>query len=99
MGRTKKEKTRNLKENGNNREFEISQIPFAFEFECNRPYSNSVTVCHRIAIWPFDQFFPNRLNGNLVTNSCSIAIRTITLKLKRKRNLSYSECTNNHFSA
>ena len=57
MGRTKKEKTRNLKENGNNREFKISQIPFAFDFECDRPNSNSVTVCHRIAIWPFDQFF------------------------------------------
>ena len=33
------------------REFKTPQIPFAFEFECERPNGNSVTVCHRTAIW------------------------------------------------
>ena len=30
--------------------FRIAQVPFAFEFECNRPNSKSATVCHRITI-------------------------------------------------
>ena len=47
----------------------IPHIPFEFEFECNLTNGNSATVCHRIAIWPFDRLFPNLTNGNLVTNS------------------------------
>ena len=48
---------------------------------------------HGIAIRPFNRLFPNLVNGNSVTNSRQIAIRPITLNLKRKRNQSYSECT------
>ena len=60
--------------------FWIAQVSFAFEFECNRPNGNSVTICHQIAIQPFDQIFSNLKNGNSVTNSHWIAIRPITLK-------------------
>ena len=59
------------------------------------PNGNSSPVCHQIAIWPFDRLFPNLRNGNSVTYSAELPI---TLKLKRKRNLSYSECTTcDHF--
>ena len=52
---------------------------------------NLVTVCYWITI--NEEIFANLMNGNLVTNNCWIATRPITVKLKRKQNLSYSEST------
>ena len=57
---------------------------FAFEFECNRPNGNSVTVCHRIAI---RQISANLPNSNLVTNSHRIAIQLNTLNLLNDNSL------------
>ena len=59
--------------------FKIPQIPFAFEFECNRPNGNLANVYHRLAI--------------RLISSYQIAIRPITLQLKCEQNLRYSECT------
>ena len=61
--------------------FRIAQVPFAFEFECNRPNSKSATVCHRITI---HQICRNLLNGKLVTK----LLQSITL-IKCKWNLRY----------
>ena len=55
-----------------------------------QPNGNSVTICRQITVW---HIFANLMNANLVTNSHRIAIQLITLKLKRKRYLNYSECT------
>ena len=61
--------------------FCIAQFPLASEFESEWPNGNSVTkqwlnyhsaISEKLvewlnAIWPFDQLYPNLMNGNLVT--------------------------------
>ena len=46
-----------------------------------------------LSVISIQQISANLPNGNSVTNSHLIAIQPITLKLKRKLNLSYSKCT------
>ena len=58
--------------------FWIAQVPFAFEFECNRLNGNLATVCHRIII---QQIEWNQLNVNLVTFCHWITIQQICKNL------------------
>ena len=77
----------------------IAQAPFTFEFVCNRPISNSATICNRITIRQIceiyqmvNQWLSVKLPFGHLTDFFQIwwiAIQPITLKLRCKRNLRY----------